>query len=187
MSEPEIIAACQKGDLETFVHLYDLYVHKIYSFILHKTLHQETAEDLTSETFIKAMEKINTYHASKAAFKTWLYQIARNTVTDHYRKHRSMSDIDDVWDLDSGANVEDSVQSSLSYQRLQKHLKKLKPAQREILQMRFWQDMSYREIAQTLGKTESAVKMTTARAVEHLRGEWSDFMVMGILLQMFLR
>ena len=79
-----IVQSCQKGSVEDFGRLYDLYIKKIYNFIYYKTHHQETAEDLVSIVFTKALKKINTFDNS-GTFSAWLYRIARNTVIDHYR------------------------------------------------------------------------------------------------------
>jgi len=98
-NEKDIIVSCQQGDLEKFSWLYDKYIKKIYDFIYFKTTHKETAEDLTSQTFFKALEKIKTFNSDKGTFSAWLYQIARNTVIDHYRTMKKTVDIDDVWDM----------------------------------------------------------------------------------------
>ena len=86
---------------DDFGKLYDQHVKKIYEFIYFKTHHKETAEDLTSVTFMKALSNIESFDEKKASFKTWLYRIARNTVIDHYRMKRETADLEDAWDLRS--------------------------------------------------------------------------------------
>lgn len=71
--ESEIITACKAGDTMPFSELYDQYIEKIYRFIYYKTHHKEIAEDITSVTFMKALERLNTFDPSKAQFSTWLY------------------------------------------------------------------------------------------------------------------
>lgn len=90
---------CQKGELEAFGFLYDNYIKKIYDFIYYKTHHQETAEDLTNATFMKALENIRKFNLQEAYFPAWLYKIARNTVIDHYRTQKNHNNIDDAWDI----------------------------------------------------------------------------------------
>lgn len=179
-----LISDCQKGNTEAFAELYDIYVQKIYSFIFHKVLHTETAEDLTSDTFLKALEKINTFNPQKAGFSTWLFQIARNTVIDHYRTYKSESDIDDVWDLASSDDVLSQTDARITYEKLQAHLKKFSSQEREILMMRFWQDMSYADIAAALGKTEASVKMAASRAVKKLKQEFLLFLLFSTFLSL---
>ncbi|MCF7917873.1 sigma-70 family RNA polymerase sigma factor [Candidatus Gracilibacteria bacterium] len=176
IDESKIIIACKEGDHEQFALLYDAYVQKIYGFIFHKTFHRETAEDLTSETFLKALEKISTYNPKKASFSTWIFAIARNTVIDHYRTFKSESDIEDVWDIASSDDVEMQADARLAYERLQKHLQSFTTEQREILTLRFWQDMSYVEISEVLGKSEASVKMAASRGIAKLKKEFFLFL-----------
>ena len=90
MNENEIIIQCKNGNLKNFSLLFDEYKDKIYRFIYFKTQHKETAEDLLSQTFIKALEHINQINIKKGSFKNWIYTIARNNVTDFYRKYKEM-------------------------------------------------------------------------------------------------
>lgn len=171
INEQEIIAACQNGQLERFGELYDAYIKKIYEFIYFKTTHKETAEDLTSQTFFKALEKINLFSFEKGSFAAWLYQIARNTVIDHYRTKKDASDIEDIWDLDDKSDIARDLDAKDKLEKVEKYLATLKQEQREIIIMRVWQEMSYQEIADALGKSESSCKMMFSRAITTLRNE----------------
>src|SRR6476619_3250009 len=104
MDERAAIEASIKGDTARFADLYDAYVRAIYNFIYYKTHHMETAEDLTSETFFKALKNIHQFDTSRS-FRSWLYTIAHNTVRDHYRAARPTTDIEDVWDLAGEDNM----------------------------------------------------------------------------------
>jgi RNA polymerase sigma-70 factor, ECF subfamily len=177
--ESEIITQFQQGNLREFGRLYDEYVKKVYAFIYFKTHHRETAEDLTSIVFMKAMENIRSFDAKKAPFKAWLFQIARNTVIDHYRTFREPVDIEDAWDLKSGQDVERDVEMELKVQAVQKYMEKLKPEQREIVLLRVWGDHSFKEIAEITGKSEAAAKMMFKRVIDTLRG---DFALLAIAL-----
>lgn len=167
-----LVNSIQKGEVEKFANLYELYVQKIYSFIFYKLMDKETAEDLTSDTFMKALNRIKNYDAQKSAFNTWLFNIARNTVIDHFRIHKNHKDINDVWELSSLENIEKNLDLTLKHETLHQNLKKLSAKNREILMMRFWQDLSFREIAEILGKSEGSVKMQTSRAVKQLKKEF---------------
>jgi len=166
--EQNIIQACQGGDTSRFAELYDAHVRAIYDFIYYKTHHKETAEDLTSETFFKALRSIRQFDQTRS-FKTWVYAIARNSVIDHYRKSRPTQDIDDVWDIASDDDIERDVDTKLMLQEVEKHLAKLPQLQRDILILRLWQEMPYREIAEIVGKSEANSKMIYSRTLASLR------------------
>ena len=168
--EKSIIEACQKGDREQFALLYDHYVKRIYRFIYFKVLQKETAEDLTSKAFLKALQGIHTFDPERN-FSAWIYSIARNTVIDHFRKERSSIPIEDVWDLagDTHAKIETDAENRRKFREVEKHLKALTPEQREIVILRIWEDMSYREIATAIGKSEDNCKVIFSRAIAKLR------------------
>lgn len=181
-NEQDIIILCQQGNLENFVQLYDKYIKRIYDFIYFKTTHKETAEDLTSLTFIKALEKIKTFNADKGTFSAWLYQIARNTVIDFYRTKKEAIDIDDVWDLAGNENIERDIDAKAKLQAIEKYLAKLKSEQREIIIMRIWSELTYAEIAEVLGKSEASCKMSFSRAIAVLRKEMPLELLISFLL-----
>ena len=184
MSESEMVVACQNGDMNQFTCLYDLYSKKIYGYIYNKTLHRETAEDLTSKTFMKALEKINSYKSKKASFATWLYQIARNTVIDSYRINKKDISIDDVWDLSTNEDIPAQVDARMSYEKLQIHLQGFKSEHRDILMMKFWLGMSYREIGEAIGKSENNVKQINSRTVRKLRDSMIIISVVALFIQL---
>src|SRR3989338_1118620 len=130
--EANLIIACQKGNTEAFGKLYDLYLKKIYDFLYYRTHHKQTAEDLAGTVFTKALEKIGQYNPSKAKFSTWLYQIARNTLIDHYRTLKFTENIEDIWDLPSSANVERDADTTLALEKVQAQIKLLPVLQRDI-------------------------------------------------------
>jgi RNA polymerase sigma-70 factor, ECF subfamily len=180
INEQEIIARFKTGDSEAFGELYDAHVKKIYDFIFYKTLHKETAEDLTSIVFTKAFTKISTF--SGGSFKAWLYQIARNSVIDYYRTKKQEKDIDDVWDLSGDEDIERDTQARISLDKVEDYLKILPSEQRDIIIMRVWQDLPHSEIAQALEKTESAVKVAYSRAIKSLRENMSHILSVFILV-----
>jgi RNA polymerase sigma-70 factor, ECF subfamily len=154
-----------------FSEIYDSHADKIYRFIYYKTLQRELAEDLTSNTFLNALEHIDQYDARRGSITVWLYKIARNLVIDHYRKKRNTVDIDDVWDLASGEDVEKGVLATMQIAELKTALGKLPAEQRDIVILRIWEDLPYKEIAEIVDKTESACKMMFSRVIARLRNE----------------
>ncbi|MFH1427179.1 MAG: RNA polymerase sigma factor [Patescibacteria group bacterium] len=142
---------------------------KIYNFIFYKTGQKETAEDLTSQTFIKALENIKKYNSTKGSFSSWLYRIARNTVIDYYRTKKENFNITDFTNLGSDENLEDQTDLKQQLEKVQKYLLKLKAEQREIIIMRVWDGLSYEEISQIVNKSQASCKMQFSRTINKLR------------------
>lgn len=171
IDEDEAIQACLNGKLEKFSLLYEKYAQKIYSFVYYKTFCRETAEDITSTSFMKALDKIKSYDKGKGSFSSWLYRIAYNSVIDHYRKKKHHADIDEVWDLDSGEDIAADAAEKESSEELRSYIAKLPEEKREVLIMRVWQQMSFKEIAETTGKSEANCKMTFHRLLKKMKKE----------------
>lgn len=180
-AEVKAIIYCQKGELTSFTFLYELYVEKIYRFVYFKTWHQETAEDITAQTFLKAMEHMNDYDLNKGTFSSWLYRIAHNTIVDHYRTTKKEVDIDTLFDLSSGENIPAQTEVRRALGEVEAYLKKLPADTRELLLMRLWQGLSYQEIAEVTGKSEGALKMAASRALRDLRSSLSTVALLLIL------
>lgn len=171
MDENQIIARCQRGQLENFGPLFDKYYRQIYNFIYYRTHHKEAAEDISSQVFFKALENIGSFNSGKGKFSTWLYQIARNSVIDHYRTFKGAEDIESAWDAAAAGNVERDTDAVLQLERVQGYLKDLPAQQRDIIIMRVWDGLSHREIAEVLGITEAASKVAFSRALGKLQKE----------------
>lgn len=171
ISDGQLVENCQNGKLDDFGLLYDRYIRKIYDFIYFKTHHKETAEDLCSKTFMKALEKIGTCDVSKGSFSSWVYRIARNTVIDHYRTKKFTLDIDDAWDLSTGEDILKDLENKQKFEHVEKFLKTLKPEHRDLVMLRVWSGLSYKEIAQITGKSEDSCKMTFSRVISKVRKE----------------
>lgn len=169
--ENELIAKIQNGETESFGEIYELFTQKIYAFIFYKTFHRETAEDLTSQTFTRALEKIQSFDSQKGSFNSWIYAIARNSVVDFYRTKKDSKNIDDVFDLASEVDVAAEISAKNEFAEIRDALQKISPRQREIILLRIWEGMKFREIAEILAKNEAAVKMDFARGLQNLKKE----------------
>jgi RNA polymerase sigma-70 factor (ECF subfamily) len=184
--EPEdniLVTAYRNGDTNAFGILYDRYIKKIYTFIYYKTFDRETAEDLTSTAFLKALNKIDTLDIAKGSFSTWLYSIARNTVIDHYRSHaRNAREGEDVFDLSGDDRTAEALDARHSLGTVQAYLEKLSPLQREIVTLRVWEERSYKEIAEIVGGSEDSVKMSFSRTIRKLREDLGPLSVLALVL-----
>lgn len=181
----DLVRRAQTGDSQAFALIYDTFIKKIYDFIFYKTMHQQIAEDLTSQTFLKAWKNISQFKDGN--FSAWLYTIARNIVVDYYRSQKETLAVEDYWDLKSDNDVLKEVDDRLKIEKLHQGLARLKVSEREILMLRLWQDLPFKEIALILDKNEGAAKMSFARAMESLKKEMPVelFILLPIILNLW--
>ena len=184
-NESQIIRDYQQGNLEEFTKLYDFYIKKIYDFIYYRTQHRETAEDITSKTFIKALDNMDKFNPNSGTFKAWLYCIARNTVIDHYRTQKKDVDIDNVFNLANDEDMVRDVDAKMKIETIKEYMEKLKPQERDIIILRVWDQLSYKEISEVLNKSEASIKMMFSRTMIKLRQEMAlvaFFIIVNILI-----
>lgn len=167
----DAIKACQAGDTASFGQIYDAYIGKIYSFLYYRVSHKPTAEDLTSLTFFKALDRISTFDPSKGTFQSWLYQIARNSMIDHFRVHKQTLELDEARETGSGENMALNVENKLRLEQVMEQLGKLPVEHKDLILMRVWDGLSYSEISEITGKTENALKMAVSRILSKIRAE----------------
>ena len=163
------ILSSQEGNNEAFGRIYDQHVRTIYNFIYYKVFDKESAEDLTSQTFFKALKNVSSVDPERPII-SWLYKIAHNSVLDHYRSKRTTEDIDDYWDIsDEEVDVAAGLDVAVDMKRIQKYLKKLTSLEREIIFMRIWEELPYQAIAEIVGKSEANCKMIYSRTIKKLK------------------
>lgn len=156
---------------DAFRRLYRTHVRAVYAFFAY-SVSTETAEDLTSMTFERALKAFDRFDPEKAGERTWLLAIARNALTDHYRRqqHRNATSTDEHPALlDRLVSSDDALARFISHESLVGWLSELGPRQQEILAMRFGADLSAREIADALEMSEANVHQITSRALRQLR------------------
>jgi RNA polymerase sigma-70 factor, ECF subfamily len=165
------VAQAQKGDPEAFGVLYDEYVTTVYRYVLYRVGSAALAEDLTSETFLRALRRIGSFTWQGRDFGAWLVTIARNLVTDHFKSGRYRLEVatSEMLDADRAeAGPEDAVVASLTHAALLDAVKRLSSEQQECVVLRFLQGMSVSETARIMGKNDGAVKTLQYRAVRAL-------------------
>ncbi len=167
----ELVERAQAGEAEAFGRLYDQYSDTVYRYIYYRVGGKATAEDLTSETFLRALRRISTFTWQGRDFGAWLVTIARNLVADHFKSSRFRLEVTTGEMLDANEverSPEDSVLESLSNAALLEAVKKLNPQQQECVTLRFLQGLSVAETARVMGKNEGAIKTLQYRAVRTL-------------------
>jgi RNA polymerase sigma-70 factor (ECF subfamily) len=162
-----LVEAAQK-DPSHFAELYEANFPRVYGYIARRVGDRETAQDLTSDVFHKALANIQSFEWRGVPFAAWLLRIAANMIVD--RSKRGVKEIgqDELPDLpDPGARPK--LEEADECARLFFLVDKLPADQRRVIGMRFAEEKSIREIAQALGRTEGAVKQLQFRALQNLR------------------
>lgn len=165
------IEKAKKGDQAAFTFLLNHYWNEVYGFMLKRTENETNAEDITIETFSKAFDKIASYNP-EFQFNTWLISIAKNVHIDVLRKKKSslFVEITDKEDqkayniADTTPSAEDELITEQNLSRLLQFIKELKPHYQEVIQLRYFQEMSYQEIANAIDEPLSNVKVKLLRA-----------------------
>ncbi|MBB6627397.1 sigma-70 family RNA polymerase sigma factor [Nocardioides sp. KIGAM211] len=166
-----LVELARTGDSEAFGLLYDHYQQSVYRFLFYRTRSATLAEDLTSETFFRALRSMTNFRWQGKDFGAWLMTIARNLATDHFKAGRTrLEQTTEDMGLhdDATEGPEDAVLAGLTNEILLTALKDLPDEQRDCLIMRFLQGMSIAETAAVLGRSDGAVKQLQLRGVRNL-------------------
>ena len=165
------IEQAKKGDQVAFTFLLDFYWNEVYGFMLKRTENETDTEDIVIETFAKAFDKIATYNP-EYGFNTWLIAIAKNVHIDLLRKKKSslfvdLNDEDDrqaYFVADDSNSAEDELIIEQNLAQLLQYIKLLKPAYQEVIQLRYFQEMSYQEMADQINEPLNNIKIKLLRA-----------------------
>ena len=152
--------------------LYADQLPRVYNFFRYRVGDGAVAEDLTSLTFEKAWAARNRYRRDLAAFSTWLFTIARNVATDHYRRRRNHAPLEAAEHVSGGDDPHDLVVHRLELERLSRMLEQLPDRDRELVSLKYGADLTNRAIAKQMKLTETNVGTLLNRAVQKLRAGW---------------
>jgi RNA polymerase sigma-70 factor (ECF subfamily) len=168
-----LVERAQAGDAEAFGELYDRYVDLVYRYIYYRVGTAQLAEDLTSETFLRALRRISTFTWQGRDVGAWFVTIARNLIADHYKsgRYRLEMTTDDI--VETGSKMvedgpENAVLESMQNKVLLEAVKQLNAEQQECIVLRFLQGLSVAETAQAMGKNDGAIKALQYRAIRSL-------------------
>lgn len=165
-TDERVLVEAAQRDPARFGDLYSIHFERIYAFIAGRVRHRDTAEDLTSEVFHKALAGLRRYEWRGAPFATWLLRIAANAIVDEAK--RAGREIPGGEDPPE-PSAEPEVEAIERRARLFRLVDQLPPDQRRVILQRFVEQRSIREIAQQLGRSEGAVKQLQFRAFVSLR------------------
>ena len=170
LSDADLIAQAQAGDVEAFGGLYEKYVVLIYRYVLARVNAESDAEDLTETVFLRAFESLHRYNERGRPFSAFLYQVARNALVDHYRQQRKSETIEAVERLPGSSPAPD--EELLAAERravLRKALSELPSDYQEVIRLRIMLSLPTATVGEWLGRSEGAVRVLLHRALKALR------------------
>jgi len=173
----EAIDRAKKNEQAAFKFLLDFYWNDVYGFQLKRTENENDAEDITIQTFSKAFDKIDTY-SSQYKFKTWLITISKNLHIDLIRKRKSTitstqstSNGENYYGIvDESPTPEDKLITEQNLANLKRDIQKLKPHYQEVINLRYFHELSYNEISEQLNEPLNNIKVKLLRAKKLLAG-----------------
>ncbi|MEA3336175.1 MAG: RNA polymerase sigma factor [Chloroflexota bacterium] len=167
-----LVLRCQRGEVDAVETLYELYADRLYRYLLARTGEPDVATDLTTELFVRVIDRISRFKLNRrrpaASVSAWLYRIAANMVTDHYREQQRLPQVslNEQWPLPATrGNPEKVTEKQEEFELLSQAMTALSEDQRLVIIGKFGEDMSNAEVAAWLGKTEGAVKSLQHRAL----------------------
>jgi len=165
----DLIEKAKENDEKAFNTLLNTYWSDVYRFQFSKTDNEDEAEDITIKTFSKAFDKIHLYN-DRYNFKTWLISISKNIFLDHLRKQRSdtisinKKESEAYKIFDESPSAEDQLIIEQNLAQLLKNIKQLKPHYQEIINLRYFREMSYKEMSYALNEPLGNIKVRLLRA-----------------------
>lgn len=168
----ELVKRAQQGEPAAVGALYDRHHTPIFRFIWSRVGIQQLAEDLTGEVFTKMVTSLPDYTIGATPFRAWLYRIARNLVTDEFRKQKGntavpLQDVENMIGLDTAPDM--IAEQNLTLSKVQEALASIDPTQKEVVELRFLAGLSLQEVAETLDYSIAAVKSHQHRGLKALR------------------
>lgn len=156
-----------------FAELYRRHLDSVYRYLLAKVGNVQDAEDLTSQTFLEALENLSRYRGS-GAFRAWLFRIARNKAVDHFRRRPALA-TDEAMEgvTDSAESPDDLAHHALAIAQISAKLRILSPDRAEAVSLRLFGQLEAAEIADIMHKPESAVRMLIHRGIHDLQAQLS--------------
>jgi RNA polymerase sigma-70 factor (ECF subfamily) len=168
--EDHLLERARAYDGDALAEIYDTYAPLIYAYIYRRVQNAPLAEDLTGEVFLRMLQAARHKETWHTSFRGWLYRVAHNLVVDHFRRQPAQEPLAlDDWVLADDHSPEAEVAERMSRQALRDAIEQLTPDQQQVLALRFGQQLTAREVGETIGKSVSAVEALQHRALAALR------------------
>jgi len=181
MEEKELIKRAKK-DPKVFGELYDEYYPQIFGYILKRVANLEIAQDITSETFFKALKKLWQFRWRNISFSAWLYRIANNEIANYFRKNKNYSTSLDKLLEENGfepialhnpetefLESQEKLKKHQDFLKIQEKISQLPIKYQEVITLRFLEKKKIKEISEILGKKEGTIKSLLHRGLEKLK------------------
>jgi RNA polymerase sigma-70 factor (ECF subfamily) len=183
MDSDRVLVARAQEDKEVFSELYERYLGQIFRYFASRTGDKDLAEDLSSETFIKAFDKFEEYDFSERPFKAWIFRIGHNVLMDHFRKKgNNLTSLEDIGEQADGENLSEKAHFKLLAAKIHDFLDDFSAEEKDILLMKLSSDLKFSEIAELLGKNESTIKTKYFRSLKVLKTKATEIAILIILL-----
>lgn len=168
--EVELIQRAKAYDPDALSTIYERYYQGVYRYVYYRVGDTTLAEDLTGDIFVKMLHGIESYSIQGIPFSAWLYRIARNRIIDHLRRQPAKADVSlEEARVETLVVGEPALDQALQRDELLKAIQVLTPDQRQVIILKFIEDMDNATIARILGKSEGAIKSLQHRALDTLR------------------
>ncbi len=169
--ERSLLAAARRLDPDALGQIHDLYYQPLFRYIAYRVPDVATAEDIAADVFRRLLDALHDGKPPRRTLRGWLYQVASNIVSDHYRQRERTPEAALDEQMAADDSVIETVSLSLRRQAVVDAAGRLTDEQQRVLALRFGAGLAIKEVAEVLGKSEAAVKMLQARAVAALAEE----------------
>ncbi len=159
--------------MTSFEEVYELYFKDVYLFVYSLSKDKEIAEDITSETFLKALNSLDTYRGDSDV-KVWLFQIAKNSYFSYLRKYQKVTALDTISEIEDTLNIEKIVSTADESMTIHKVLHELPEPYKEVFTLRVFGNLSFKQIGEVFKKTDNWACVTFYRAKQKIRDEMRD-------------
>lgn len=169
-SDESLMVAVKKGDIDSMTPLFENYQVRLYNFFIRLTYNRDLSQDLTQNVFYRVIKYRHTYNP-EFKFRTWMYQMARNILADHYENNKIITS--DYYEADKfSGNIENNfekIEKQERHQALYEAMSKLSDEQKELLILSRFQGLKYEEISRINETSVGAIKVKIHRAINRLR------------------
>lgn len=173
-----LVQKSKNKDNQAFGELFDFYYPKILNYALRSTANIENAKDITSNTFLKALQGLDNFKwQTDSSFNAWIYKIATNEINQFFRKNKKYKTVIKIEEneIDIGDNnasslaIQASIENDEYLKIINSSLQKLNHTYQDIIRLKYIEDLSYEETSEVLGKNESTIRVYCKRAKEKLK------------------
>lgn len=178
LSDNALMLKVKEGDFDKMGLLYERYYRQLYGYLYNMTRQKESSEDIVQNVFFRMLKYRHSFNGS-GEFKSWMYHLARNVLSDHFKKSKKTPTLGDLHHfeerLEEDQHTDGQIEKEQELKVLEQALNNVSEENRELLILCRYQELQYQEIAQILNITEGAVKVRVHRALNQLKSVYLKF------------